>query len=117
MGAVVDQPSSALSPTWLGMSPLAGWMFMVPSVVPEKYRSFGKGKMPCAGWNSAAVAAGAGGADAPLGLPLPAVGLVGPTSGELPAELEQPATAIAATNATMAAVSLFMRALLGILLR
>src|SRR6476659_8498440 len=116
MGAVVDQPSSALMPTWFGISPLAGWMFSVPSVVPEKYRSFGQGKMPCAGWNNAAVTAGAGGDVEPFGLPLPAVGSVGPTTGELPTELEQPAIAIAATNTTAAAVSLFMRALLEILL-
>src|SRR6187549_3470790 len=89
MGAVVDQPSSALRPTWFGMRPLAGWMLIVPSVVPEKYRSFGSGKMPCAGWKSAAVTAGAGGVlEPPEGLPLPVVGSVGFTSGPLPAELE-----------------------------
>src|SRR5881628_3861665 len=48
IGAVVDQPSSALIPTWFGIRPLAGWMLSVPSVVPEKYRSLGHGKMPCA---------------------------------------------------------------------
>src|SRR4051812_7293466 len=72
--------------------------------------------MPCAGWNSAAVTAGAAGELAPLGLPLPAVGSVGPTSDALPAEFEQPAIAIAAAKTTAAAVSLFMRALLGKLL-
>jgi hypothetical protein len=45
-------------------------------------------------------------------LPLPDVGSVGLTSGELPVELEQPAMAIAATSETATAASLFMRALL-----
>src|SRR5688572_7144951 len=64
--------------------------------------------MPWAGWKSAAVTAGAGGAPPPAGLPLPAVGSVGPTSGLFSTELEQPPTAIAATKMTTAAVSLFM---------
>ena len=54
--------------------------------------------MPCAGWNSAAVAAGVGAIAPPAGLPLPVVGSVGPTSGGLPTELEQPAVTMAATR-------------------
>src|SRR5215217_1619561 len=91
-------------------------MLIVPSVVPEKYRSLGKGKMPCAGWNKAAVAAGVT-APPPPGLRLPAVGSVGLTSGEFPVELEQPAAVSAATSTTAAADSLFMSSLLGILFR
>src|SRR5436190_6350544 len=113
IGPVVDQPSSAFRPAWLGMRPFAGWMLMVPSVVPEKYRSFGNGKMPCAGWYSAAVAAGVEAAAPPEGLPLPTVGSVGVTSGGLSTELEQPAVTI--TARAVAAISLFMRSLLGIL--
>src|SRR6187551_2623022 len=113
IGPLVDQPSSAFRPTWLGMRPFAGWMLMVPSVVPEKYRSFGNGKMPCAGWNSAAVAAGAEAVEPPEGLPLPTVGTVAVTSGGLSTELEQPAVTI--TARAVAAISLFMRSLLGIL--
>src|SRR3954469_10970311 len=65
--------------------------------------------MPWAGWKRAAVTAGAaGGPEPPAGLPLPAVGSVGRTSGPLPAELEQPAAVMAATMMTMAAESLFM---------
>src|SRR5262245_42879052 len=108
IGAVVDQPSSALRPAWLGIRPFAGWMLIVPSVVPEKYRSFGNGKMPCAGWNSAAVAAGVGGAVVPGGAPLPVVGSVGLTSGVLPVELEQPAATSTAAEISTAAISLFM---------
>src|SRR5689334_12196865 len=115
MGAVVDQPSSALRPAWFGIRPLAGWMLTVPSVVPPKYRSFGKGKTPCAGWNSAAV----GAAVVPVppgGRPLPVVGSVGFTSGELLAELEQPAMTNAPTKIITAADSLFIM-LLGKLIR
>src|SRR6185295_1421714 len=107
IGAVVDQPSSALRLAWLGIRPFAGWMLMVPSVVPPKYRSFGNGKTPCVGWNNAAVAA-AGVFPPPGGRPLPEVGLVGPTSGELLAELEQPAVTNAPTKIITAADSLFI---------
>src|SRR5262245_14807684 len=107
IGAVVDQPSSALSPAWFGIRPFAGWMLMVPSVVPPKYRSLGKGKTPCVGWNNAAVGA-ATTAVPPAGRPLPLVGVVGPTSGELFTELEQPAVTNAPTKIITAADSLFI---------
>src|SRR5690349_17701736 len=109
---VVDQPSSAFRPTWLGIRPLAGWMLIVPSVVPAKYRSKGKGKMPCAGWYNAAFAAGVLGVMVPEPGRLPVAGLVGVTSGGLPDELEQPAAMITAAEINMAAISLFI-ALLG----
>src|SRR5687768_2492383 len=69
--------------------------------------------MPCAGWYNAAVTAGAGAVDPPAGLPLPVVGTVGPTSGGLSTELEQPAVTM--TASAVAAISLFMSSLLGIL--
>src|SRR5262245_37373800 len=111
IGAVVDQPSRAFRPTWLGIRPLAGWMLIVPSVVPEKYRSNGKGKMPCAGWYSAAFAAGVVGVMVPEPGRLPVVGSVGVTSGELPDELEQPAATNAAADINTAAISLFIKLL------
>ena len=91
IGAVVDQPSSELSAAWFGIRPFAGWILRVPSVVPPKYRSLGNGKIPCAGWNKAAVA-----------LPWRAVScsrrqavalgrIRWPHVGELSTELEQPA--------------------------
>src|SRR5262245_19353033 len=122
IGAVVDQPSSALRPTWFGMSAFAGWMLIVPSAVPEKYRSFGNGNTPWAGWNITAVAAVVV-AGVPPGTPLPVRGSVAVTSGGFPAELEQPATTIIARTAVAtagraamrltAAESLFMSSLLG----
>src|SRR6185436_3400943 len=72
--------------------------------------------MPCAGWYSAAVAAGVGGAEVPGGAPLPVVGSVGLTSGELPGELEQPAATRTAAEIMTAAISLFIT-LLGNLLK
>ncbi len=90
------------------MSPFAGWMLIVPSVVPEKYRSFGKGNTPCAGWNNAAVGVGVYGAALPEPGRLPEVGSVGVTLGGLSTELEQPAANSAAAQITPAANSLFM---------
>src|SRR5262245_14258831 len=96
------------------MRPFSCLILMVPSVVPEKYRSNGKGKMPCAGWYSAAVTAGVVGVPVELPGRLPVAGLVGVTSGGLPAELEQPVATSAAARITPAASSLFMREHLGI---
>jgi hypothetical protein len=58
MTAVVEKPSSVLTAACPGGSAFSGWILSVPSVEPAKYRSVGYGRMPCRGWNSAAVAEG-----------------------------------------------------------
>src|SRR6266849_11082768 len=79
MTAVVEKPSSALTAAWFGISAFAGWMFSVPSVEPAKYRSVGYGRMPCRGWNRAAVGACGVIAAAPAGLPFPLAVLLAAT--------------------------------------
>ena len=118
MGAVVDQPSSALRPDLvrdqavgrLDVDRAVGGAREV-QIVREREDALrgleqgrGGGGRRSAWWR-------------PAGLPLPVVGSVGVTSGGLPAELEQPAAKTAAAKITAAANSLFMSSLLGILLR
>src|SRR5215469_2322190 len=68
---LTEKPSSPLIAAWLGMAAFGGWMLMVPSVEPAKYRSVGYGRTPAEGWNSAVLVEGAAGGVAPPGLPLP----------------------------------------------